>query len=76
MYTHNEDGSTYTASTRDEMVTHIEELLGSGGTRRLAEAMYGLLRDSNYITFDGRFVMESMTDRDWMEIMVKAEDSL
>jgi hypothetical protein len=76
-YTHDDSGSTYTASNRYEMLTHIEELLGSEGTRELAMAMFNLLRDSNYITFDGQtFTMTPVTGGEWEDMLVRADDSL
>jgi hypothetical protein len=37
---------------RNEIIRQVEERLGSGGTPRLAEAMFIELKDLGYIVFD------------------------
>ena len=76
-YIHNEEGSTYTAATRDDIIAHIEGLLGSEGTHDLAAAMFPILRKECYLTFDGQTFTLLPTPEDvWQSITSDADDSL
>ena len=59
---------------RNEMITEIEDSLGSEGTRELAEKIFDLLRADRRIIFDEHdgFSMEKIEDREWNRILAVA----
>jgi hypothetical protein len=67
---------------RNQIIDQIEELLGSEGSAELALAMFGLLREHGYVTFDPEagFVLDipDFNDggRHWNTLLIEADGAI
>lgn len=56
---------------KNGMINEIEMLLGSEGSREIAERIFAHLRNDGRITFDGNtgFIMQEMDDEQWLRML-------
>jgi hypothetical protein len=67
---------------KNEMIEHIEELIGSEGSRAQAEAMFDLLNakrlhdEAGYLTFDARagFELAQVPEDEWLALLVVTDN--
>lgn len=58
--------------SRPELTAHIEDLLGSDGTREIAESMFTALIEAGYVHRDqntGDWTLSEVPERAWLKLL-------
>ncbi len=62
---------------KNEMIEHIEDLLGSEGSRAIAEAMFQILEEHGHITFEPHagFELAQVDNDEWLSMLIETDDA-